>query len=340
MLVFTAKEAFFYCPNGIVTETVTYADNACHPLSLEMSLCIQLCGRLHKPQGYEGSTGVVASVWNYDSYVWLLNYYIERNLTYDSDVVDAFTGVMNAHSSESGPFYWGLPQRTFARGLIQQRARGSSNLKSQICRRTDFPSWSLLGWKIAKPKPEQNHCIFNYARPPPLFPLVHIYAYEESSLRLLLGPWDDGMGIEGYCTQSIAYYNRATKLEALPLQPSIEELPPQLTSRLERIVGPILVFWTHVACFQTRTDGFRPFFRDDESGQVKQTDAQVEVILITAYFEYEATAHDENEWGIYADLRGIVIERHLGFARRIGTVEMRVFEWLLGNPKKELIVFM
>jgi hypothetical protein len=342
MLVFTTKEAFFYCPNGVLTESVSYADDPCQPLALEASHCIKLCSRLHKPQADGISTSIDASISSYGSYRELLNYYIRRDLTYDNDMVDAFTGVMNAHSSVSGPFYWGLPQRTFARGLIQQRVSGSYSLKSQMCRRPDFPSWSLLGWKIAKPK--QNYSIFDWISSTPQVTLVHIYTYEDSSLRLLLGAWNDGTGVEGYRTQSIEYYNKATNLEALPLQPCVEELPPQLVPLLGGIAGPILVFWTHVARFQTKGDpqpeGFPRRFIDDEFGDEKEFNEQVEVILITACHEYEPVIHDERKWGIYANLYGIVIERHLGFARRIGTTfKMRLSQWLLGNPKKELIAF-
>jgi hypothetical protein len=336
MLVFTAKEVFYYCPNGVLMESVSYDDDPCQPLALEMSNCIQLCGHLHKLQADESSTSIAASIASYRSYMELLDHYVQRVLTYDDDVVDAFTGVMNAHSGVSGPFYWGLPQRTFARGLIQGRRSGYYSFQGQICRRPDFPSWSLLGWRTAKP--EVGRRVFEIGPYEPQVSLVHIYAYEESSLRLLPGSWDDGTGIEGYCTQSIRHYNKATNLEALPLQPCVEELPPQLVSPLRQIVGPALVFWTHVARFPTKgnllPERRDPRFRDDASGEVKKLNAQVEVIIINAY-----PANDKSKWGTDAHLYGIVVERQLGYARRIGiTYDMSVSQWLLGNPKKKLIV--
>jgi hypothetical protein len=255
MLVFTEKEGFFYCSHGLLTESVSYNDNPCQPLPFEDPKYIQLCGRLHEPQKEERSTGIATSITTFNFYITLLNYYIERVLTYENDVVNAFTGVMNAHSRLLGPFYWGNPQRLFARALFPQRQSGWMGIICPACRRSDLPSWSLLSWKIANP--EHDGRTFDYSHFCPLFTLVHIYAYEDSSLRLLLEPLDYATGIEGYCTQSIEYHNKATNLEALPLQPSIEELPPQLVPIPGDIPVPMLVFWTNVACFLRKATGTR-----------------------------------------------------------------------------------
>jgi hypothetical protein len=341
MLVFTEKEVFFYCSYGLLTESVSYNDDPCEPLPFEYPKYIQLCGRLNESQEEESSPGIATSINTFNSYITLLNYYIERVLTYENDVVNAFTGVMNAHSSLLGPFYWGNPQRLFTRALLPQRQSGWMGINGPACRRPDLPSWSLLSWNIANP--EHDGRTFDYSHPGPLFTLVHIYAYENSTLRLLLEPLDHATGIEGYCTQSIEYYNKATNLEALPLQPSVEELPPQLVPIPGEISVPMLVFWTHVARFtegDRQPDDFCPKFTDDVSGVDKALDAQVEVVLIAACINARAHVKYKHEWAKRTHLHGIAIERHLGCARRIGTaLKLTPAQWMLGNPKKELICF-
>jgi hypothetical protein len=49
----------------------------------------------------------------------------------------------------------------------------------------------------------------------------------------------------------------------------------------------------------------------------------------------------QHEWGKRTHLHENAIERHLGCARRIGTaLKLTPAQWLLGNPKKELICFL
>jgi hypothetical protein len=303
---------------------------------------IQLCSGLREPQKEESSTGIAATITSFDHHINLLNYYIERALTYENDVVDAYTGIMNAHSGQLGLFHWGNPTRMFTRDLLVHRQLDYMGITSPTCRRPSLPSWSLLSWKIANP--EYDDRTFACSHGGPLFPLVHIYAYEDSSLRLLLEPLDDSAGTEGYCTHSIENYNKAIDLEALPLQPSIEELPPHLVPILGKTSVPALVFWTHVARFQTKVNlqpgDFQPRFIDDVSGVKKELDEEVEVILIASCLDARVHVKYEHDWGKRTELHGIAIERRLGCVRRIGTaLKLTLEQWLLGSPKKELICF-
>jgi hypothetical protein len=51
MLVFTSKEAFFYCPDGLLTESAYRRDDPGGTLAVERApgdkLGIKLCGLLH-----------------------------------------------------------------------------------------------------------------------------------------------------------------------------------------------------------------------------------------------------------------------------------------------------
>jgi hypothetical protein len=324
MLVFTVKEVFFYCSNGIMSESVSIGGDRLESLPLADISSFKLCGLLHKSRTEQTSTTISASVEHYYSvYLTLLNFYVRRVLTYDNDVLDAFSGVINAQLGMLGQFYWGLPQGLFARALLQP-----SKPQYTMSRRPGFPSWSWLGWKLDE---NEQHNIFWRDFLVPLFPLVHIYKHEEqSSPELLIGPRDD-RGIEGYCVNSIDNYNASTKLEPLPKWPCIGNVP-KLPQLLGQESFSVLIFWTHVARFAASDlDKSLAFVYMDEDGDwiAHFGSAQIEVILI-------ATTEPNSE---YTEFHGIAIERHLGYARRIGIIlDIRASTWLAGNPKKELIL--
>jgi hypothetical protein len=327
MLVFTAKEVFFYCPAGVLSESVSMGGDRCEPILLTDISSMQLCGLLHTLKTDQRSQTTSASIGHYNSvYLTLLDFYAGRVLTYDTDVLDAFSGVINAQLRMLGQFYWGLPRGLFARALLQSRTLGPGDTMS---RRPGFPSWSWLGWKPEEPG---NHDTFRRYFLPPLFSLVHIYKHDEQSyLELLMEPRDDRGGMEGYCVDSIEHYNALTKLDPLPRWPCINKVPkfPHIF-RQESV--PVLLFWTHVARFAASAlENNRALFYMNECSdrRARVSSAHIEVVLV-------ATTRPSP--GVTC-LQGIAIERHSGYARRIGPVlDIPPPTWLAGNPKKELIL--
>ena len=73
-------------------------------------------------------------------YFDLVHGYNSRNLTFESDALDAFTAATSAMSRNfQGGFFWGIPVLLFDIGLLWSRS-------SPPKRRKDFPSWSWVGW--------------------------------------------------------------------------------------------------------------------------------------------------------------------------------------------------
>lgn len=71
----------------------------------------------------------------------LIEAYTGRQLSYDSDALRAFSGILRSIEPQYGPALWGLPRKDFARGL-------SWSLSSpRPDRRPGFPSWSWAGWR-------------------------------------------------------------------------------------------------------------------------------------------------------------------------------------------------
>ncbi|EXJ68969.1 uncharacterized protein A1O5_07904 [Cladophialophora psammophila CBS 110553] len=72
--------------------------------------------------------------------------YSKRNLTYQSDVLNAFQGIMKTFSAtldgQNNEFYFGLPTSLFDQAICWQTDQHCPHL-----RRPKYPSWSWLGWK-------------------------------------------------------------------------------------------------------------------------------------------------------------------------------------------------
>jgi hypothetical protein len=80
--------------------------------------------------------------WNLrSSYHHCVEAYMKRNLSWDSDALNAFAGIINhIRVDRHLDTFWGLPVSTFGQDIFWQP-------KMLMNRRDGFPSWSWLGWK-------------------------------------------------------------------------------------------------------------------------------------------------------------------------------------------------
>ena len=80
----------------------------------------------------------------------LVSAYLKRWLTYDEDILRAFTGILGAlDSSMSEGFHFGLPQQFFDAALLWVPVKPLTrreDLRNDLARPA-FPSWSWAGWK-------------------------------------------------------------------------------------------------------------------------------------------------------------------------------------------------
>jgi hypothetical protein len=74
-------------------------------------------------------------------YGYLLCQYMRRNLTYEQDILEAFTGILTRIEGEIGKHIWGLPSKEF--GVALQWKTDQPFPSDQ---RYGFPSWSWAGW--------------------------------------------------------------------------------------------------------------------------------------------------------------------------------------------------
>ena len=82
----------------------------------------------------------------------LVSSYLTRRLTYEEDILRAFSGILESLSSSMlGGFFFGLPQQFFDAALLwvpKENLTRREDTKSGIAK-TALPSWSWAGWKGA-----------------------------------------------------------------------------------------------------------------------------------------------------------------------------------------------
>jgi hypothetical protein len=129
-LIFTDEEVFWCCHRGLRRESVgNVPESASTPgLSAFDTSSNNITSR------------DLGSKWEYLTYARLLDEYTKRKLTFPSDAVSAFNGLLNLLSRRFGPqFLTGHPLCNFITSLCWF---GSSNMTA----RSNFPSWSWAGW--------------------------------------------------------------------------------------------------------------------------------------------------------------------------------------------------
>ncbi|KAF2034518.1 hypothetical protein EK21DRAFT_85534 [Setomelanomma holmii] len=237
--------------------------------SVSVTSCTgQDCGNM---QGQKISSLIVCST---ARYTLILGPNLRRRLTFDGDILDAFSGIIHALSPIFGGFHWGLLQNLFARAMFLKTPYA-------IECRTLFPSWSWLGRKIAS----EPSSATNIASDIPLVggtltSMVHIYAYDKlEQPKLLPGLRDNVEGVEGFSSPFIDAFNKSTKLDPLPLHPSIDD--KKCVSVAAAHDPQVLLFWTQVVCVPRQWSALSRYMSFDYARQQEQ----VEILLIVGCFD-------------------------------------------------------
>jgi hypothetical protein len=79
-----------------------------------------------------------------ENYPMLVENYTQRQLTFESDIVDAFRGIMHAIPEE---VYWGIPLSKFGDWLLWELFDKGHGHMQRDCELINVPSWSWFAWK-------------------------------------------------------------------------------------------------------------------------------------------------------------------------------------------------
>lgn len=137
LLVFSDTYVFFKCSSGIYRDDAVIPTTGPIPSTPMENDDMWIISVLESASEASNSR----AAWE-RGYKTSLAIYLRRHMTFDSDALPAFSGVIKVLSRSLGEFHFGLPKAHFSRSLLWD-----SGQRSGLKRRPEYPSWSWAGWK-------------------------------------------------------------------------------------------------------------------------------------------------------------------------------------------------
>lgn len=244
--------------------------------------------------------------WRVGTYVSLMETYSSRQMTFESDAVPAFVGIMSMLQKTAAPeidlrFYWGMPSHDFDTSL---NWKGHGRLYAK--RRAGIPSWSSLSYphKISGPS---SWCI-GMSVLPDMEKFEYVLEDPATGQLLKVGePFPEKLVDIGLST---TFSPSVLRIEtwAIPLSFKDDKDAPNIDAVSEE--G--LTWRNYVG-------------------------AELEAILICNRWGANQERVDDDEWKTVMQVPVMLIEHVGDVAFRVGEKLMMWEEWQAGNPQRKSV---
>ncbi|PMD42787.1 HET-domain-containing protein [Hyaloscypha variabilis F] len=135
LLIFTEYQIFYHCNSATWCEDAIWESQDPY-IQLSPGIDISSPDNASRALPHHSFTGL-------RKYSHFVTDYRSRQLSYQSDALNAFMGALTALGRElNTSFIWGLPESAFNDTLLWR-----SPIQKASLRREQFPSWTWLGWK-------------------------------------------------------------------------------------------------------------------------------------------------------------------------------------------------
>lgn len=244
-LIFTEFQVYWRCQEAVWLEEVALEDTMSTDLEI---LPRDAAARL--PHSRLDSEGY------FSFYERLLMSYIQRRLTYPSDLINAFSGICSRLSVvQEDRFFWRLPQSQFSRSLGWFfQVRHSSNhvgtkvsLANGAFKEVPFPLWSWVAWSSTSHKPWiafHRHKIYG-----PDFKGSRMDRFQR-----VIDFWTSDMSGDLVPINELGSHGTEEVKRPFPWQGSERQLPEDLVQRgsIPAHLQPgLLYFWSSIASLDT-----------------------------------------------------------------------------------------
>ena len=148
LLFFTKHQVYYQCADALWAEDAVLEPEEFHKPrehSTKQRTALNQAGRPHSDLVLRRTPNSTATddsgsdLLDFFQYQDLLQEYARRDLTHDTDILAAFSGILNNLSPKLGPSVFGLPERIFDASLLWYSDPSAK-------RRPQFPIWSWYGW--------------------------------------------------------------------------------------------------------------------------------------------------------------------------------------------------
>ncbi len=148
-LIFTQSQVYWKCSAELLSESIAEGEDSqrkwVKPAQwYDTFSSPTLAGAVNRDGYALSKKAVAANGVEYLSYAAHVERYTSRLLSFESDALPAFTGILNALSRRSySKMIWALPDSIFDLALLWKTESRSAGSKG---RRPDIPSWSWVSW--------------------------------------------------------------------------------------------------------------------------------------------------------------------------------------------------
>jgi hypothetical protein len=229
LLIFTEEQVFFHCGQAIWFEDA-YLETTAPSAKLWHG---EWTKHLSKPKGERTV---------FFDYRLLVKNYATRQLTYESDTLDAFSGIAQSLRRRLGQnFYWGLPESMFDAALLWTTKNHFPH-----SRREELPSWSWAGWRGPRADvtvdPESVQLDFEDHEGDRTRNEISFYLFKDYKTLTAIGSHGDSGPYTRSSTKTYQQLQSQWKPPSPSPIPALTSLPPPTTQ-----ISHLLRFWTSIA---------------------------------------------------------------------------------------------
>lgn len=214
-LCFTEEEAFFWCAESAFCETIEDGT-----LSWEPRIFADEPGPFNLPTARQ-----LPPHWRFSDYASLVESYRSRQLTFQTDALAAFQGILSSMQESYGVhFLFGLPAEDFWLAMLWQH---NDQYSSRI---TEFPTWSWAGWSGSVVFPWRRDFWTEFS---PIFPETQFVSSELPQGQIYVGATVAPVML----MRSSSHHWRLHTLEGEPIPLVEEHLYRNSMTAFDRLLG-------------------------------------------------------------------------------------------------------
>jgi hypothetical protein len=265
-------------------------------------------------------------------YAELVYDYMNRSLSNEEDILNAFTGILKTFIPTLGAFRFGMPLNFLGITLLWE-LQGKSIAERR--RGIDIPSWSWAAWTAGKF--DIHFPIGSYY--PIIYSLLHIFEFRDTD-RV------SEISANLISTRISPKVDLDTRIEEQCRSFQQDELQQIKIYKLTSPLYQYLLFWTSVAMLHVRLPlvPFEPAEDEAHLYEICGNDGEYigRVFLADSWRKSQPDRLEFALVGVrelgHVSLVVIVVERKDGIARRVQSTFLKQKDWIDASPKRKLIL--
>lgn len=343
MLVFTERLCFFKCGQNLFREDIRLENEIDivreKASKLEYDKVVTISHGLERQYGtFTNTPSSGQKSWDtcdinlvkagLEEYNGLVSTYCQRKLSYDSDIINAFIGILKVFTPALGPSLYAMPRRFLYWTLLWYTADPFPLEKRSGL---GIPSWSWAAWK-----PIQSQFCFSEYRAASATTMVQFYTYNETeNLQIVEQKLFEDMNPFDFIDEKlIPHFGVATS----------SDFRPEVRKALSTPYHKYILFWTSMAYLDVERERSGP---EPNEYKVRCGIKSSKGTRLYLNPEWRATQPDRLPFIVISHgqsidryVRCMLVQIDNGVSRRIQVhnIGINQTEWLKASPERTFVV--